>query len=64
MKKKDPKPEIFSEETCQSCGEKIRRSFEEGDYVFRAGSPCKKCSSDTIISSIYGEYPPEKQEKN
>ena len=64
MKKKEPKPEIFTEETCQDCGEKTKRGFEEGDYVFKVGSPCKNCSSkSTIINSIYGEYPPEKQEK-
>lgn len=59
-KKKEVKPEIFTEEVCQACGEKFRRNFEEGDYVFRSGSACKKCSSsNTLIGAIYGEYPPE-----
>lgn len=59
-KKKEIKPEIFTEETCQSCGEKFRRQFEDGDYVFRQASACKKCSSSTtFITAIYGEYPPE-----
>lgn len=59
-KKKEIKPEIYSEETCQSCGEKSRRQFEEGDYVFRTGMQCKKCSSSkTLVTAVYGEYPPE-----
>jgi len=59
-KKKEVKPEIFTEETCQSCGEKSRRDFKEGDYIYGAGAKCEKCSaSGTLISAIYGEYPPE-----
>lgn len=60
-KKKEVKPEIYSEDTCQSCGEKTRRCFEEGDYVYKRGMQCKKCSSpDTLVSAVYGEYPEEK----
>jgi hypothetical protein len=58
-KKKEIKPEIYSEDTCQSCGEKTRRQFEEGDYVYRFGVQCKKCSSNTLVTAIYGEYPEE-----
>jgi hypothetical protein len=59
-KKKEVKPDIYSEDTCQSCGEKMRRRFEEGDYVFKAGKQCKKCSSsDTMVTAVYGEYPEE-----
>lgn len=61
-KKKEVKPEIYSEDTCQSCGEKTRRRFEEGDYVYKAGAQCKKCSSsDTLVTAVYGEYPEEKR---
>ena len=60
-KKKEIKPEIYSEDTCQSCGEKTRRRFEEGDYVYKPGTRCKKCSSsDTLVTAVYGEYPEEK----
>ena len=60
-KKKDIVPEVYAEETCRSCDEKIKRRFEDGDYVFGAGIQCKKCSSsNTFITAIYGEYPPEK----
>lgn len=58
-KKKEVRPEIYTEETCQSCGEKTRREFKEGDYVFRAtGLQCIKCSSpEILVTAIYGEYP-------
>lgn len=60
-KKKEVKPEIYSEDTCQSCAEKTRRRFEEGDYVYKTGAQCKKClSSDTLVTAVYGEYPEEK----
>lgn len=60
-KKKEVTPEIYSEDTCQSCGEKTRRRFEEGDYVYKTGAQCKKClSSDTLVTAVYGEYPEEK----
>ena len=58
-RKKEVKPEIYSEETCQSCNEKIRRKFDEGDYVYSSGTQCKKCSSGTLVTAIYGEYPPD-----
>jgi len=59
-KKKEVKPEIYSEETCQSCDEKIRRKFDEGDYIYGSGTQCKKCSSSkTLVTAIYGEYPPD-----
>jgi ribosomal protein L37AE/L43A len=59
-KKKEIKPEIYSEDTCQSCGQKARRRFGEGDYVYRSGVQCKKCSSsNTLVTAIYGEYPEE-----
>jgi hypothetical protein len=65
-KKKEVTPEIHSEETCQSCSEKTKRSYEEGDYVYGSGLQCKKCmSSKTVVTAIYGEYPKEeKEDKN
>jgi hypothetical protein len=57
-KKKEVKPEIYSEDTCRSCGEKTKRQFEEADYVYKSGMQCKKCSSsNTLVTAIYGEYP-------
>ena len=64
-KKKEITPEIYTEDTCKSCGEKTRRRFEDGDYVFGAGMQCKKCSSsNTLVTAIYGEYPPDKNDKS
>lgn len=60
-KKKEPAPTLYTEQTCNSCGDKERRPFEQGDYVFEEGVQCKKCNSaSTMISAIYGEYPPGK----
>jgi hypothetical protein len=61
-KKKEIIPEIYSEDTCQSCGEKARRTFKEGDYVYGRGEQCTKCSSaNTLVTAVYGEYPPEEK---
>ncbi len=61
-KKKEIVPEIFSEDTCQSCSEKTKRAFKEGDYVYGRGEECKKCSStNTLVTAVYGEYPPEEK---
>jgi hypothetical protein len=57
-KKKEIMPEIYSEDFCQSCSEKTKRRYEEGDYVYGSGLQCKKCmSSNTVVTAIYGEYP-------
>ena len=59
-KKKEVVPEIYSEEACQFCREKIKRPFEEDDHVYGIGLQCKKCmSSNTLVTAIYGEYPEE-----
>jgi ribosomal protein L37AE/L43A len=59
-KKKEIMPEIYSEDTCQSCNEKTKRRFQEGDHVYGSGMQCKKCkSSNTLVTAIYGEYPEE-----
>lgn len=60
-KKKEPAPTLYTEQACNSCGDKERRPFEPGDYVFKEGVRCKKCNSiSTMISAVYGEYPPGK----
>jgi hypothetical protein len=63
-KKKETVPAIYTVETCTACGDKVRRVFEEGDYVFlsKGESLCKNCgsSSTMMVNAIYGEYPPEK----
>lgn len=59
-KKKEVKPALYTEETCNSCGEKARRPFARGDTVYRDGQSCTKCQSSTMVTAIYGEYPAEK----
>lgn len=59
-KKPDPKPVIYTEEMCNSCGERGRRHFEVGDNVYEQGRACTKCNSSTIVTAVYGEYPAEK----
>ncbi len=59
-KKPEVKPAIYTEETCNSCGERARRPFEVGDNVYEQGRACTKCSSSTLVTAVYGEYPPEK----
>ncbi|HZC88847.1 MAG TPA: hypothetical protein VE199_04440 [Nitrososphaera sp.] len=64
-KKKEVTPEIYAEDTCKLCGQKTKRRFEAGDYVFGTGMQCKKCSSsDTLVTSIYGEYPSSENDKS
>jgi hypothetical protein len=59
-KKKEIEPKIYSEEICQSCGENTKRQFKEGEHVYGLGIPCNKCSSsNTLVTAIYGEYPPD-----
>jgi hypothetical protein len=62
-KKKDKSPTIYSVETCESCGQMSKRNFELSDYVYKKVTDCNKCSGIVMITSIYGEYPSEKQNK-
>jgi hypothetical protein len=62
-KKKKITPTVYTEEMCPRCGNKNKRNFDEGDYIYKIGSNCKRCSELTMISAIYGEYPMEKKQK-
>jgi hypothetical protein len=63
-KKKKIIPTVYTEEICPKCDEKKKRCFCEGDYIYKIGSNCKKCSELTLIIAIYGEYPMEKQKQS
>ena len=63
-KEKQISPTVYTEEICQRCGEKKKRKFEDGDYIYKFGSNCKECSNITMISAVYGEYPAEKQKQS
>ena len=62
-KKKEETPTVYTEEACQSCGEKNKRAFEDSDYIYKSSSRCNKCSGIAMITAIYGEYPPEKEKQ-
>jgi hypothetical protein len=62
-KKKKDCPTIYTENTCQTCNQKSKKNFEDGDYVYKPGSACKECSGTEMITAIYGEYPAEKKKK-
>lgn len=62
-KKKEEIPTLYTEEACQSCGEKNRRAFQDSDYIYKSSSRCNKCSGTAMITAIYGEYPSEKKQK-
>jgi hypothetical protein len=62
-KKKEETPILYTEEACQSCGEKNKRAFEDSDYIYKSSSRCNKCSGIAMITAIYGEYPPEKEKQ-
>jgi ribosomal protein L32 len=52
----DKKPfKIVTVEECSSCGLKMKRPFQFGDYIFKEGSKCQKCGSKTMINAIYKE---------
>jgi hypothetical protein len=60
-KKPEPKPTMYAEQTCSGCGNRMKRPFEQGDYVFMVGARCAKCNSAaTMVTAIYAEYPAEK----
>ncbi|MER3408084.1 MAG: hypothetical protein C4292_04870 [Nitrososphaera sp.] len=63
-KKPEALPTIYSEQSCNSCGNRERRPFEQGDHVFTRGKQCARCgSSDTLVTAVYGEYPPDEKNK-
>jgi hypothetical protein len=63
-RKKNTSPIVYSEETCQNCNKKIRRIFQDGDYIYKLGSTCKACSGIAMTTAIYGEYPVEEEKRS
>jgi hypothetical protein len=61
QKKKNRPAIIYAEETCLNCNGRLKRLFEDGDYVYKPGLKCKLCSGHATISTIYAEYPPGKK---
>jgi len=48
-------PPILTAIECVHCNEKVTREFKRGDYVFKEGEKCPKCSSLGMIVAIYRE---------
>jgi hypothetical protein len=46
---------IYTIEECLSCGEKNKRAFAVGDYVYKENGQCKKCNGNVYITMIYAE---------
>jgi len=47
---------IYTIEECQQCRLKTKRTFKLGDFVYKIGELCSKCSASTLITMIYAEY--------
>ncbi len=52
-----PKLLVYTIEECPACGQKTKRSFQQGDYITRDGASCSKCNNTTRITLIYAEPP-------
>jgi hypothetical protein len=63
-RKKKAIPIVYTEESCQNCNNKIRRIFQDGDYIYKSGSTCKACSGIAMTTAIYGEYPAAKEKRS
>ena len=48
-------PPILTTIECKTCNEKVTREFKRGDYVFKEGEKCPKCSNLGMIVAIYRE---------
>jgi cation transport ATPase len=55
-------PPVVTTIECKKCGFKNVREFQRGDYIFKEGEPCQKCSDKMLITAIYREV--KDKEKN
>jgi hypothetical protein len=49
------KSKVSTIEECLSCGQKTKRAFQSGDFVYKVGGECTKCKGKMKIVMIYGE---------
>jgi hypothetical protein len=56
-------PPIMTTIECKKCGFKNVREFQRGDYIFKEGDPCQKCSDKMLITAIYREVKEKDKEK-
>lgn len=51
---------VLSVVLCGSCGFKVVRLFEVGDFVHKEVGKCQQCDGTMRVNSIYAEEPPKK----
>jgi cation transport ATPase len=56
-------PPVTTTIECKKCGFKNVREFQRGDYIFKEGEPCQKCSDKMLITAIYREVKQKEKEK-
>jgi hypothetical protein len=56
-------PPVMTTIECKKCGVKNVREFQRGDYIFKEGEPCQKCSDKMLITAIYREVKQKEKEK-
>lgn len=56
-------PPVLTTLECKACNEKETREFLRGDYIFKEGEKCKKCSGTRLITAIYREVKDKEKEK-
>ena len=44
---------VFSIHECSKCNQQTKKSFEEGDYVYKEQEKCKECNGKIMITMIY-----------
>ncbi len=54
--KEEEKAIAYTIEECKQCKHRLKRNFQNGDYVYKTGSRCSRCGSPTLITMIYAEY--------
>jgi hypothetical protein len=57
-------PQILTTIECKGCNEKVTREFKRGDYVFKEGEKCTKCSNLGMIVAIYREVKEKEKQVN
>jgi len=56
-------PPVVTTIECPGCGFKNVREFQRGDYIFKEGEQCQKCSRRTLITAIYKEVKDKEKER-
>ncbi|MBI2183418.1 MAG: hypothetical protein HYU39_00505 [Thaumarchaeota archaeon] len=60
---KKQKMQVYTIEECQNCHDKVKRPFQQGDYVYKEAGECQKCHGKKMITMVFGEEPQGKQQQ-